>query len=69
MFSDFSSDSDDEEEDDEDEDEEDGYEEVLERELQVKLIEFDQYEVKEGVSLISKLEEKLKGWDRVSGSV
>lgn len=68
MFSDSSSDSDDEEEDDEDEDEEDGYEEALERELQAKLIESDQYEAKEGASSISKLEEKPKGWDRVSGS-
>nr|XP_023489332.1 transcription initiation factor TFIID subunit 7-like isoform X2 [Equus caballus] len=53
MFSDSSSDSDDEEEDDEDEDEEDGYEEALERELQAKLIESDQYEAKEGASSIT----------------
>lgn len=57
-----------EEEDYDDEEEEDCYDEDMERELRTKLIEYDQYEAKEGTSSMGKLEGKTKGWARVSAS-
>ena len=57
-----------EDEDYDDEEEEDCYDEDMERELRTKLIEYDQYEAKEGTSSMGKLEGKTKGWARVSAS-
>ena len=61
-------DEEEEEDDYDDEEEEDYYDEDMERELQTRFTEYDQYEAKEGTSSMGKLEGKTKGWARVGAS-